>query len=112
LDVGDHPASQIWSYQWIKLLALLYAVLISETVGCDATAEGKTARVRVQLDIERILSAGAVSQPGTISIIATSIGLISQQRGGAFFSPFMGKLWVCIDVLNRPPTNLLLALKG
>ena len=56
--MGGLLASQIWGHQWIKLLALLYDGVISGKVGGDTTAEGKAARVRVQLDIERIMSVG------------------------------------------------------
>ena len=58
LDVGGLLAAQIWGQQWIKLLALLYEGVMTGKVGGDTTAEGKAARVRVQLDIERIMSAG------------------------------------------------------
>lgn len=69
MDVGGHFAARIWGRQWIKLLALLYDGIMSGKVGGDTTAEGKAARVRVQLDIERIMSVN----PDTG--IGTSIGM-------------------------------------
>lgn len=55
-----HDALQIWGGQWIKLLALIYEGV---TVGFGSnrciggqTAEGRASRVRVQLEIERIMS--------------------------------------------------------
>ncbi|KAG6335051.1 hypothetical protein ID866_4029 [Astraeus odoratus] len=72
LDVAGLEARHIWGKQWIKLLELLYEI---STVGIDSgtnaagsgkdhrrilggqTPEGKSARVRVQLEIERIMQA-------------------------------------------------------
>ncbi|KIM76818.1 hypothetical protein PILCRDRAFT_826026 [Piloderma croceum F 1598] len=65
LDVGGHLPAQIWGRQWIKLLALLYDGVMSGKVGGDTTAEGKAARVRVQLDIERIMSVNLGTGTGT-----------------------------------------------
>lgn len=60
LNVMGHDALQIWGGQWIKLLALIYEGV---TVGFGSnrciggqTAEGRASRVRVQLEIERIMS--------------------------------------------------------
>lgn len=55
LDVGGLSASKMWGQQWIKLLALLYEGVTSGKVG-GLTPEGKAARVRVQLEIERVLN--------------------------------------------------------
>jgi hypothetical protein len=71
LDVGGNLPAQIWGRQWIKLLALLYDGVMSGKVGGDTTAEGKAARVRVQLDIERIMSAN----PGTGTGTNTGMGM-------------------------------------
>ncbi|OJA12961.1 hypothetical protein AZE42_04710 [Rhizopogon vesiculosus] len=63
LDVGGMEAKFIWGNQWVKLLELLYE---GATAGIGGTAgkllggqtpEGKAARVRVQLQIERIMRA-------------------------------------------------------
>lgn len=61
LDVLGADAKVVWGRQWIKILALLYE---SVTVGIGGdlrlvvggeSAEGKAGRVRVQLEIERIM---------------------------------------------------------
>jgi nucleoporin GLE1 len=56
-------AKEAYGTQWVKLLALLYEGVTKgmdpgggRLVGGDAP-EGKSARVRVQLEIERIMSA-------------------------------------------------------
>ncbi len=63
LDVGGLLAREVWGQQWVRLLALLYEGV---TVGYDGlegrliggqTPEGIAARVRVQLEIERIMGA-------------------------------------------------------
>jgi nucleoporin GLE1 len=62
LNVMGADAKAIWGKQWIKLLALLYEGATAglgtpdKTMG-GSTAEGKSARVRVQLEIERIVAA-------------------------------------------------------
>ncbi|KAI6004398.1 GLE1-like protein-domain-containing protein [Pisolithus orientalis] len=67
LDVAGLEARNIWGKQWIKLLQLLY-VASTEGIGSvpgtngkrmlgGQTPEGKSARVRVQLEIERIVQA-------------------------------------------------------
>lgn len=67
LDVAGLEARHIWGKQWIKLLQLLY-VASTEGIGSvpgtngkrmlgGQTPEGKSARVRVQLEIERIVQA-------------------------------------------------------
>ncbi|KAH9924024.1 GLE1-like protein-domain-containing protein [Fomitopsis serialis] len=62
LDVGGARAKQIWGKQWVKLLAQLYE---AATVGLEGapgrllggqSSEGIAARVRVQLEIERIMT--------------------------------------------------------
>jgi nucleoporin GLE1 len=60
LDVFGARAKSIWGLQWIKLLELLYVGVTTgmgngRYVGGD-TPEGKSARARVQLEIERIFS--------------------------------------------------------
>ena len=63
LDVGGMEAKFIWGSQWVKLLELLYegaTIGIGGAVGKlvgGQTPEGKAARVRVQLQIERIMEA-------------------------------------------------------
>ncbi|KAI0360699.1 hypothetical protein OH77DRAFT_1392585 [Trametes cingulata] len=63
LDVGGVLAREVWGQQWVRLLALLYEGV---TVGYHGkqgrliggqSPEGIAARVRVQLEIERIMSA-------------------------------------------------------
>ncbi|EPS96139.1 hypothetical protein FOMPIDRAFT_101590 [Fomitopsis schrenkii] len=62
LDIGGVKAKQVWGKQWVKLLAQLYE---AATVGLEGTpgqllggdsSEGIAARVRVQLEIERIVA--------------------------------------------------------
>ncbi|KAI6038509.1 GLE1-like protein-domain-containing protein [Pisolithus marmoratus] len=67
LDVAGLEARYIWGKQWMKLLQLLYVAStegIGSTPSTDGkrmlggqTPEGKSARVRVQLEIERIVQA-------------------------------------------------------
>ncbi|EGN94491.1 hypothetical protein SERLA73DRAFT_96644 [Serpula lacrymans var. lacrymans S7.3] len=63
LDVAGLEAKNIWGRQWVKMLELLY---MGATQGINGSSdkllggqspEGKAARVRVQLEIERILKA-------------------------------------------------------
>ncbi|KAI6112286.1 GLE1-like protein-domain-containing protein [Pisolithus croceorrhizus] len=65
LDVAGLEARHIWGRQWIKILQLLY-VASTEGIGSvpstdeermlgGKTPEGRSARVRVQLEIERIV---------------------------------------------------------
>ncbi|KAI0795044.1 GLE1-like protein-domain-containing protein [Abortiporus biennis] len=66
LDVGGSQALHIWGMQWEKLLALLYDGVTVGIYGTDklvggTSGEGTAARVRVQLEIERIMS-GAINQ--------------------------------------------------
>ncbi|TFK50353.1 hypothetical protein OE88DRAFT_1660673 [Heliocybe sulcata] len=62
LDVGGVQAKHVFGQQWHKLLEMLYeAVTVGITGESDyalggLTPEGKAARVRVQLEIERIMS--------------------------------------------------------
>jgi len=68
LDVFGLDAKDFWGHQWIKMLALLYEGV---TVGIGGgvqgvnpkliggqTVEGKAGRVRVQLEVERIMNDG------------------------------------------------------
>jgi nucleoporin GLE1 len=55
-----HDALRIWGGQWIKVLALVYEGVtvgfgLNRWIG-GQTAEGRASRVRVQLEIERIIS--------------------------------------------------------
>lgn len=54
LDVGGSTAARIWGHQWVKMLGLLYNSVTTGSLG-GTSAEGKAARVRVQLEIERIM---------------------------------------------------------
>ncbi|OCH90207.1 hypothetical protein OBBRIDRAFT_619396 [Obba rivulosa] len=63
LDVGGMDAARVWGQQWVKLLGLLYE---GATVGLGGSKdrliggempEGIAARVRVQMEIERIMNA-------------------------------------------------------
>lgn len=61
LEVLGHEANEIWGQQWVKMLALLYEGV---TVGLGdgdmfiggRSSEGNAARVRVQLEVERIMT--------------------------------------------------------
>ncbi|KAG1853314.1 GLE1-like protein-domain-containing protein [Suillus tomentosus] len=61
LDVGGMEAKFIWGNQWVKMLELLYEGATTGIGGVAGkllggqTPEGKAARVRVQLQIERIM---------------------------------------------------------
>ncbi|THH30972.1 hypothetical protein EUX98_g3206 [Antrodiella citrinella] len=63
LDVGGAQARHIWGAQWVKMLGLLYAGTTEGFRGSKnhlvggTQPEGIAARVRVQLEIERILAA-------------------------------------------------------
>ncbi|CCM04763.1 uncharacterized protein FIBRA_06953 [Fibroporia radiculosa] len=63
LDVGGLEARDIWGQQWIKLLERLYECTTTGIPGTNgrllggSSPEGTSARVRVQIEIERILSA-------------------------------------------------------
>ncbi|KAG0702653.1 GLE1-like protein-domain-containing protein [Suillus ampliporus] len=63
LDVGGMEAKFIWGNQWVKILELLYEGATTGIGGAAGklvggqTPEGKAARVRVQLQIERIMQA-------------------------------------------------------
>ncbi|KAG2030219.1 GLE1-like protein-domain-containing protein [Suillus americanus] len=63
LDVGGMEAKFIWGNQWVKMLELLYEGATTGIGGVAGklvggqTPEGKAARVRVQLQIERIMDA-------------------------------------------------------
>lgn len=56
-----HDALRVWGAQWVKMLALVYDG-VTVGIGADryiggTSPEGKAARVRAQLEIERIMSA-------------------------------------------------------
>ena len=62
LEVGGADALKSWGQQWAKLLGLVYE---GATVGIQGergrliggkTGEGTAARVRVQLEVERLLT--------------------------------------------------------
>ena len=61
LDVAGATARETWGVQWIKLLGVLYEGVTTGLHGQQGhliggkTAEGTAARVRVQLEIERIM---------------------------------------------------------
>lgn len=58
-------ACEVWGQQWIRLLALLYEGVTVGYHGVEGqliggkSPEGIAARVRVQLEIERILSSSS-----------------------------------------------------
>ena len=62
LDIGGVEAKQVWGKQWVKMLAQLYDAATVGLEGAPGTllggdsAEGVAARVRVQLEIERIMA--------------------------------------------------------
>ncbi|KIL64967.1 hypothetical protein M378DRAFT_553805 [Amanita muscaria Koide BX008] len=72
LDVMGSYAMDIWGLQWIKILSLVYQGATEGVTTAHgerlliggASAEGKSARVRVQLEIERIM---ANVHPATIA---------------------------------------------
>jgi nucleoporin GLE1 len=59
LDVAGASAREIWGAQWVKLLGTLYegatTGLFGETGRLIGGKDGTAARVRVQLEIERIM---------------------------------------------------------
>lgn len=63
LDVFGSKAREIWGTQWVKVLEILYDGVIEGINGQKdrliggQSPEGIAARVRVQLEIERIMSA-------------------------------------------------------
>ncbi len=63
LDVAGAAAREIWGVQWVKLLNVLYEGATTGLFGEQGrliggkSAEGIAARVRVQLEIERIMGA-------------------------------------------------------
>ncbi|RDX54472.1 hypothetical protein OH76DRAFT_1397781 [Lentinus brumalis] len=63
LDVGGLLAREVWGQQWVRLLALLYEGVTVGYHGSEGrliggqSPEGIAARVRVQLEIERIMNA-------------------------------------------------------
>ncbi|KAI9063663.1 hypothetical protein FKP32DRAFT_1571751 [Trametes sanguinea] len=63
LDVGGVLAREVWGQQWVRLLALLYEGVTVGYHGLEGrliggqSPEGIAARVRVQLEIERIMGA-------------------------------------------------------
>ena len=61
LEVGGTQGKEIWGNQWIKLLTVLYDGVTTGIPGTEkliggVTPEGTAARVRVQLEIERIMA--------------------------------------------------------
>ncbi|KAF7982699.1 hypothetical protein HWV62_26536 [Athelia sp. TMB] len=56
LEVAGIQAAHNWGNQWIKVLGLTYEAVHSGKLGGN-TPEGKAGRVRVQLEIERIIKA-------------------------------------------------------
>ena len=63
MDVAGIKAREIWGTQWVKLLSVLYEGATTGLFGEEGrliggkSAEGIAARVRVQLEIERIMGA-------------------------------------------------------
>ncbi|OJT07083.1 Nucleoporin gle1 [Trametes pubescens] len=63
LDVGGLLAREVWGQQWVRLLSLLYDGVTVGYHGLQGrliggpSPEGVAARMRVQLEIERIMSA-------------------------------------------------------
>lgn len=62
LEVGGADALKYWGHQWAKLLGLIYESATAGIPGHDGrliggkSGEGTAARVRVQLEVERLLS--------------------------------------------------------
>ena len=56
LDVGGIQASRVWGQQWIKVLRVLYEGVTTGGLG-GSSPEGKAAKMRTQLEIERVMAA-------------------------------------------------------
>lgn len=62
LDVNGPVAMEIWGGQWLKLLALLYEGCLNGIFGQKdrlvggKSPDGVASRVRVQVDIERLMT--------------------------------------------------------
>ena len=56
LDAGGIFAAHVWGQQWIKVLRVLYEGVTTGGLG-GISPEGKAARMRVQLEIERVMAA-------------------------------------------------------
>ncbi|KAI0049374.1 hypothetical protein FA95DRAFT_898238 [Auriscalpium vulgare] len=56
LDVGGVHAKNVWGQQWIKMLALLYEGVTTGVGGASIGGTSKAAQVRLQLEIERVMS--------------------------------------------------------
>ncbi len=64
LDVNGAMARDVWGGQWLKLMGILYEGATTGLYGSEGrliggkSPEGIAARVRVQLEIERLLKIG------------------------------------------------------
>ena len=54
LEVGGAHARDVWGSQWIKLIALLYEGVTTDPTPLG-TSEARASRVRLQLEIERVM---------------------------------------------------------
>jgi len=59
LEVGGSHARDVWGSQWIKLMALLYEGVTTEPSPMGGSGpESRASRVRLQLEIERVMGSG------------------------------------------------------
>ncbi|KAI0277073.1 GLE1-like protein-domain-containing protein [Russula aff. rugulosa BPL654] len=59
LEVGGSHARNVWGAQWIKLMALLYEGVTTDPSPLgDSVPEARASRVRLQLEIERVMGSG------------------------------------------------------
>lgn len=59
LEVGGSHARSVWGSQWIKLMALLYDGITTDPSPLGGSGlEARASRVRLQLEIERVMGSG------------------------------------------------------
>jgi nucleoporin GLE1 len=59
LEVGGSHARSVWGSQWIKLMALLYEGITTDPSPLGGSGpEARASRVRLQLEIERVMGSG------------------------------------------------------
>jgi nucleoporin GLE1 len=59
VEVGGAHARTVWGAQWTKLMALLYEGVMADPARLgDSGPEGRASRMRLQLEIERVMGSG------------------------------------------------------
>ena len=59
LEVGGSHARSVWGSQWVKLMALLYEGITTDPSPLGGSGlEARASRVRLQLEIERVMGSG------------------------------------------------------